>query len=235
MDVQALIKEYSLSVKRSLDQHFVIDEAILDKEIELAGLKKGDVALDVGAGIGNLTKRIAARCRAIAIERDAQFLPLLNTIENAEIIHGDALTAINRLAFNKIVSNIPYSISQPLLLELLKHKWDIAVLLVQKEFALKMLSKSKLAVLVNDCCFFNIDSFVPGGAFYPPTVDSALVTLKQKRLLDAAFWKFLSRIYMQKNRNVKNVVDAYPQDMARKKVHQLGAKELKTLHEMNKK
>lgn len=232
MDVEEFIAGHNIKIKKSMDQHFLTDESILAKEIELAGLKKSDIALEIGAGVGNLTKKIAEHCKVLAVEKNAQFIPLLKGVKNTEIIHADALPTIKNLNFNKIISNIPYSISQPLLLELLKHKWDIAVLIVQKEFALKMLAKSKLAVLVNDCCDFGIESFVSGSSFYPPAVDSALIALRQKKPMDDKFWKFLSKIYMQKNRNVKNVVSKFPEELAQKKVHQLGIKELKAIYEM---
>ena len=231
---EELILQHGIRIKKNLDQHFLADGDILEKEIELAELKKGDVVLDIGAGIGNLTRKIAEKCKVIAIEKDAQFIPLLQGLENATIIHADALSVLNDLQFNKIISNIPYSISQLLLLELLKHKWSVAVLIVQKEFAMKMLSKSKLAVLVNDCCDFEIEAFVPGTSFYPTAVDSALIKIRQKKLMDEKFWKFLSRVYMQKNRNVKNVVKNFPAELVGKKIHQLSLEDLKALYEMNK-
>lgn len=224
-----------LELKRSLDQHFLVDDVVLDREIRLAELEKDDVVLEIGAGIGNLTAKIAARCKVIAVEKDAQFMPMLQDIKDATVLHADALSVLNGLTFNKVVSNIPYSISQPLLLQLLKKKWDMAVLIVQKEFAQKMLSGSKLAILVNDCCDFDIDSFVPGGAFYPPAPESALIVMRQKKIMDEKFWKFLTSVYRERNKNVKNVVEKYPEELAKKKVHQLGIKELKAIYEMNSK
>lgn len=234
MDLKEFIEGHDLHIKRRLDQHFLADDKILEKEVELAKLKKDDVVLEIGSGIGNLTRKIAEKCKTIAIEKDAQFIPLLQGIKNATVIHADALSVLNDLQFNKIVSNIPYSISQPLLLELLKCKWEVAVMIVQKEFALKMLARSKLAVLVNDCCELDIETFVEGNAFYPRALDSALVVFRQKKTMDEKFWSFLSKVYMQKNRDVKNVVDKYPEETARKKIHQLSSKEIKALYEMNR-
>jgi len=234
MDPEKLILENGLTIKKGLDQHFLSDKFV-DKEIALAGLKKGDVVLEIGAGIGNLTEKIATRCHVIAVEKDKQFIPLLRKIKNAEVINDDALSILSSLTFNKIISNIPYSISQPLLLALLTKKWDVAVLVVQKEFAEKMLSKSKLSVIVNDCCHFDVEEFITAGEFYPPAVDSAIVRMVQKRIMDEKFWRFLSVVYTQKNRNVKNVIKSFPDELAKKKVHQLEIKELKAIYEMNRK
>ncbi len=235
MDVKKFLLENSFAPKHGMDQHFVTDEGVLEKEVELAELNKGDVVLEIGAGIGNLTEKIAARCAVIAIEKDARFIPFLSRIKNAEVVKGDALSIIKNLKFNKIISNIPYSLSQPLLLELMKCKWETAVLIVQKEFAKKIVSGSKLAVVVNDCCDFSIEYFVSGASFYPPSPDSAIILLRQKKPMDEKFWSFLSRIYTNRNRNVKNVVKNCPLKMAGKKVHQLSVEELKVIYNISSK
>ncbi len=234
MDVEKFLSDNNLAPKRGMDQYFVRDESVLAEEIKLAGLSEKDVVLEIGAGIGNLTEKIAEKCRVMAVEKDARFIPFLGRIKNAEAVKGDALSVIKERKFNKIVSNIPYSISQPLLLELLKRKWETAVLIVQKEFAEKIAGNSKLSVLVNDCCDFSIEYFVPGGSFYPPAPDSAIILLRQRKTMDEELWKFLSRIFVQKNRNVRNVIKNCPAELAGKKVHQLCVEEIKALHELNK-
>ncbi len=232
MNAEKFLLGNGIRISKRLDQHFLLDNDILEREIELAGLEKGDVVLEIGPGIGNLTKLISERCKVTAIEKDRQFSALL---KGYKVIYGDALDLVKTVKFSKVVSNIPYSISQPLLLELLKCKWKKTVLVVQKEFALKMLAKSKLAVFVNDCCDFEIDRFIPGSSFYPPAVDSALVVLEQRKPMDEKFWKFLCRIYTDKNRNVKNVARNCPKELEKKKIHQLGINEFKAIYNQENK
>lgn len=236
MDIERILEERGIEPLKGRDQFFLQDEEILDFEAGLARLKQGDTVLEIGAGTGNLTRKIAKHANVVAIESDARFLSLLKDIDNADVIIGDALEILQakKLEFNKIVSNIPYSLSQKILVELLQHKWEIAVLCVQKEFAEKLQEKSKLGIAVNDCCGLTYASDVPAAAFYPEAVDSSIVLLRQRRLLDPAFWQFLDAIYRKKNRNTKNVVKNAPEGLAKKKIHQLSVEELKILFEAYK-
>lgn len=219
---------------KSRDQYFLQDNELLDFEVKLAKLRQSDVVLEIGAGTGNLTRRIAQHAKVIAIEKDERFLPLLRQIENAEIVLGDAVKILQArrydIAFNKIISNIPYSRSQDILVELLQRRWQKAVLCVQSEFAQKMQGRTKLGVAVNDCCEMRYMADVLAESFYPKAVDSSIIVLKQERLLDPAFWSFLGIIYRKKNRNAGNVLENAPQELARKKVHQLSADELRELY-----
>lgn len=230
-------EDVDFPLKKSRDQFFLKNELILDEEVLLADLRKGDTVLEVGAGTGNLTRKLAEKCPVIAIELDRRFFSFLVNVPNAKIIYGNALDILKTVRknkefyFNKIVSNIPYSISQKLVLELLKHRWEIAVLVVQKEFAYKLVEKSKLGMLLEDCADVEIAEIIPKENFYPEAVDSALIILKQKKTMDEGLWKFLEVAYRSRNKNVSNVVKNCPSDYAKKKVHQLSLDELKKLYE----
>lgn len=220
---------------KRLDQFFLA-ESVINEEIETACLSGDDVTLEIGAGDGRLTREIAKKCPVVAIEIDKRFIAHLKTV-NAEIICDDALKVLkqkregrNKIQFNKIISNIPYSLSKKILLEILKHEWDIAVLVVQKEFAQKLSSGSRLSLLIEDCCDFDIIGFIPAGAFVPPAVDSALIRLKQKKVMDNGFWDFINRLYSQKNKNLRNVVNSCPEKYAKKKVHQLSLEEAREIY-----
>ena len=219
------------------DQYFLHDEEILSFEADIARLKKGDVVLEIGAGSGNLTKHLARKTLVLAIETDQRFFPTLEKIENCKLIHGNALEALELkrknetdLEFNKVVSNIPYSISQEIIVELLQHRWEITVLCVQKEFAQKLQQNTKLGFVVRDCCELRYMSDVPPSAFSPKAVDSSIILLKQQKLLDMKFWRFLDVVFRKKNKDVKNVVSNAPEKLAKKKVHQLTVDELKQLY-----
>ncbi|MBI2578254.1 MAG: hypothetical protein HYW26_00935 [Candidatus Aenigmarchaeota archaeon] len=241
MDIARVLKEHKIEPLRSKDQFFLADNSTLDFEVELAGLSPSDAVLEIGAGPGNLTRKIAGKCGVVAIEEDKRFLPLLRKVENTEVIIGDALQALEEkrsgkqyFTFNKIISNIPYSLSQKLLIELLQHEWSIAVLCVQKEFAEKLWKKEAVAAAVADCCDSDIVRIVPATAFYPPAVDSAIIILRQKSLLNTDFWSFLKITYAKRNRDAGKVFRDARAEMAKKKVHQLSLSELKELWKMKK-
>lgn len=229
-----------MELNRHLDQFFLADESIINEEVEAAGLSEDDIVLEIGAGDGGLTRKLAGKCRVVAIEIDKRFMPQLKGIKNAEIICDNVLKILrqkregkNIIVFNKIVSNIPYSLSKKIILEILKHEWSIAVLVVQKEFAQKLAGGSRLSLLVEDCCDYDVIGFIPAGAFEPPAIDSALIRLKQKKTMDTDFWNFLGRFY-HKNKNVKNVAKKCPEKYAKMKVHQLSLGEIREIYEMDR-
>ncbi len=250
MDVGKILSEHNIVPRKNLDQYFLHDDRLLTEEVKAAQLKSSDVVFEVGAGVGNLTRKIAEKCKVIGIEKDYSFRTVLRHIESTNILFGDALEVLESLRtsreaklakrekpsqeFNKIISNIPYSISQDLLLEFLRHKWDLAVLIVQKEFAEKLMEKDKLGLLMEECAEVKILKQVPADAFYPKSVPSSLVLVKQKRQMDNDFWLFLTEIFKDRNRDVKNVLKNYPVMLAKKKVHQLSIEEIRQLYEMNR-
>lgn len=233
MNIEKFLLDNGIRITKRLDQYFLLNGEILEAEVRLAGLEKDDVVLEIGPGIGNLTKLLAEKCNVIAVEKDGQFIPLLKNIKNVHIIHNDILIVIKNVSFNKIVSNIPYSISQPLLLELLRHDWKKAVLIVQKEFAEKLVN-GRLGILIRDCGDVVVEALVSGDNFYPPAADSAIVVINKTKPMDEGLWKFLTAVYRGKNKNVRNAVKNYPSEMGKKKIHQLTDTEIRQLCEMNK-
>lgn len=240
MDIARILKENSIVPRREYDQFFLKDENVLREEVALAQLKKEDVVLEIGAGPGNLTEHITKKCKVIAIEKDYAFRGLLKSLPNTNVIFGDALEILESLRkareqkgtpaqFNKVVSNVPYSITQDLIIELLKHSWSIAVLVVQKEFADKLEEKEKIALVVEDCCEIKNAGKVPAKSFYPEAVDSSIIMLRQKRLLDEGFWQFLD-VYKNRNKNAGKVFKTLKGPAAKKKVHQLTLNELKEIY-----
>ena len=221
-------------MQRKLHQHFLSSSFILNEEVALAELKKGDIVLEIGAGPGYLTRKLASKAKTLAVEKDGKFIPALQGINNAEVFHEDALAFLKKArSFNKVVSNIPYYISQPLLLAILKKKWEICVLLVQKEFAQKAVSHDKLGLLVEDCCSASVRGFVPAAAFAPKGVDSAFLVLRQKKAMDESLWSFLRKAYSMGNKNA-GALPACPQNLRTKKIHQLSLEEIHQIHALNK-
>ena len=238
MNIKQLLEIAKIKPNPALDQFFLTDDAILDEEVALASLKKGDTVLEVGPGIGNLTIRLSKKSHVLAVEKDYSFMNVLKGIQNCQAVFADALEFLESLrskqqkpVFNKIVSNIPYSISQPLLLEFFRHRWDVAVLMVQKEFAEKLASRERLGMIMKDMAEVKIMKHIPAGAFYPKAVPSSLVLIKQKKQLDEGFWKFLCSL--KPNKNVSNQLRTSGK-LGTKKIHQLTLDELKTLYKSRK-
>ncbi|HLD39163.1 MAG TPA: rRNA adenine N-6-methyltransferase family protein [archaeon] len=240
MNIKQLLAIAKIVPKQEMDQYFLQSDDILNEEVSLATLSSKDTVLEVGAGIGNLTILLSKKAKVLAIEKDYSFTHILKGINNCNAVFGDALEFLESLrqkpdklkhapvTFNKIVSNIPYSISQPLLLEFFRHKWGIAVLIVQKEFAEKLISKERLGMIMSEMAEIKIVRDVPANAFYPEAVPSAIVLIKQKKLLDDKFWDFLCSL--KPNKDVSNQVKKCPKTLEKKKVHQLTLKELRQLY-----
>ena len=180
--------------KKKLGQNFLINHNIAIKEIEYCNITKNDVVLEVGAGKGILTKILKEKAKkVIAFEIDRNlYSNLIETIPNSNVIfiNNDILKIdfMDIPRFNKIVSNLPFQISLPFTLKILKYDFDKAVLIYQKEFAERMIAKSgdknysRLSVLLyykSDC---RIIENISRNNFKPtPKVDSSMVELKLKK------------------------------------------------------
>lgn len=233
MDIKGLLDLAKVTPKKEFDQYFLWDDKTLAEEVSLANLTPKDVVLEVGAGIGNLTLLLSKKAKVIAVEKDYSFTHVLKSIPNTEAVMGDALDFLEslrgkRTPFNKIVSNIPYSISQQLVIEFFRHKWETAVLITQKEFADKLKSKERLGLIMSDMAEVKVGRTIPANCFYPVAVPSAIVVLKQKKQLDEELWKFMLRL--KPNKNAGSIVKKAPPALAKKKIHQLTLAEWKTLY-----
>lgn len=245
MNIKQLLAIAKITPNPKLDQYFLHDDTILAEEVELAKISNKDVVLEIGAGIGNLTLLLSKKTQVIAVEKDYGFSHVLKNMPNTQVVLGDALEFLESLRkkddkksyvtpFNKIVSNIPYSISQPLVLELFRHKWDIAVLIVQKEFAEKLVSNERLGLVMSELAEIKIArKLIAANAFYPIAVPSSIIVMKQKKLLDDDFWSFVSNL--KPNKDVSNQVKKYPKPLEKKKIHQLTLAELKELYKLTQK
>lgn len=164
----------------------MIDGRVADRHVEYARISRDDVVLEVGPGLGILTERLVERARkVIVIELDPK---LADHIEDAfgdrvELIRGDAL-AVPFPHFDRFVSNLPYSISTPIIFKLFEHEFQGAVIMVQKEFGKRMVAKpgeldySRLSVTVAHHAECQLLEQVPASQFEPrPRVDSVLVSL----------------------------------------------------------
>jgi 16S rRNA (adenine1518-N6/adenine1519-N6)-dimethyltransferase len=199
----------NVAPKRELGQHFLVDENILGVIERLARLGPDDVVLEVGPGLGVLTRFLARRVRHVhAIEIDPSLEPHLQGISNAEVHWGDAL----RFEFsvlapepNKLVSNLPYNVATPIIVESLDRLPGITMwcVMVQREVADRFFAApgtkvyGAVSVLVQLATRRTGFHAVSREAFRPrPNVDSALVAFDRtassvdpavKQLVQAAF------------------------------------------------
>ncbi len=186
----SLIYKYNLRPNRDLGQNFLIVQDIIERNVDRAGLSKKDVVLEIGPGLGVLTKELAERAKKVyAIEKDRRIIEILQreySWPNVELIEGDAVK-IEWPTFNKMVSNLPYQISSPVTFKLLKQDFEKAVLIYQLEFAERMVSKpgdknySRLSLMVQAKAKVELVERIGRGAFWPkPKVDSAVVVVEPK-------------------------------------------------------
>jgi 16S rRNA (adenine1518-N6/adenine1519-N6)-dimethyltransferase len=197
MDVRRLLREFNLQPKKGLGQNFLISEGALRRIVAAADLEPGDVVLEVGPGLGTLTRLLAQQAkRVIAVELDQRLVEILSQtladFPNVEIVQGDILEmepggpgGLSGLAPNyKVVANLPYYITSAVLRYLLtaKVKPQLIVVTVQREVAQRMIaSPSQMSLLSVSVQFYGrpkIVAHIPAGAFYPvPKVNSAVVRI----------------------------------------------------------
>jgi len=188
--IKELLKKYGLNPTKSLGQNFLMDENVLDKIIKSAEVSAEDLVIEVGPGLGVLTRKLSEKARKVTtIELDNGLIPLLQNelsdCENLEIIHQDAMQFIPPSETYKVVANIPYYITSPLISHFLRSESrpNKMVLLMQKEVADKICAKeSKLNVLAIHVQVFGkprIAARVSKGSFYPePKIESAILEIE---------------------------------------------------------
>ena len=200
---------------RQLGQNFLMDERILAREVELAGIAAGDTVLEVGPGIGNLTELLARRAgQVVTVERDRQFAERLDRLTarhpNVTVIWGDART-IRLPRFDRVVANLPYRIALPVLFRLLERPFTAGLIMVQQDMARHICAApgepgyGRLSVTVQRLARAELLDTVPRAAFAPaPEVDSALVRLRPEArpfpvASDAGFRRLLDYLFLHRD------------------------------------
>lgn len=197
----SILSKNKIFLKKSLGQNFLVNKNIIEKIISYGELKKTDVILEIGAGVGTLTVELAKYSKkVIAVEIDKRFEKILREIlkdfKNIEIIIEDILkidlSSIIEKPF-KIFGNLPYYVSGSFLGEYLKKEphADLMILMLQKEMAERIMSKpgskkfSPLSLLLELTYKVEVICSVPSHFFFPaPEVDSLLLKFKFSPKLD---------------------------------------------------
>ena len=211
-------------LKKSLSQHLIKDKNITDKMVKAAGVDAGDTVVEVGAGHGHLTRSLCEKAGLVyAVELDRTCLPSLEALAthcpNLRIVFGDIMKT-PLLQFRteknlKVVGNIPYQITAPIIFKLLKERTiiDKAYLTMQKEIALRIVSKpfTRTYGAISAACRIYADVKVlffmkPGLFVPPPKVDSAYLAMEMKeseRGTDDQLMDFVRACFQNKRKYLK--------------------------------
>jgi len=222
--IKSILTKYNIRPKKRLGQSFLIDKNILEKIINAANLSKNDIVLEIGPGLGSLTKELAKRVkRVIAIEKDKVMARVLektlkeNKINNVEIINKDILKIPNYellITNYKLIANLPYYITSPVIRKFLEaeNRPQQMILMVQKEVAERIIAKNnKMSLLSVSVQFYakpEIISYVSKDSFYPkPKVDSAIIKITPQQTPEINIKKFFELVkisFSSKRKKLKN-------------------------------
>jgi len=231
LDVRRLLREYNLRPKKSLGQNWLIDESALAHIADIADLSHQDTALEIGPGLGSLTRHLAERAgRVVAVELDAALIPPLRHVlanySNVTIIQGDILqfnlpASLPLPDKYKVVANLPYYITSAVIRHLLEAQVrpSLIVLTVQLEVAQRIVAApGQMSLLAVSVQFYGRPSIamrIKAGAFYPaPQVDSAVVRIEpcERPAVDVAdrdeFFAIVKAGFSQKRKQLHNALAA---------------------------
>lgn len=197
----AVLKKYQFNFRRKFGQNFLIDTHVLDKIIRSAGVTKEDCVLEIGPGIGTMTQYLAENAReVVAVEIDRALIPILNdtlseydnvTVINEDILKVDIAKIVEEHNGGrpvKVVANLPYYITTPIIMGLFESKVPLRsiTVMVQKEVAERMQAEpgtkdyGALSLAVRYYSDAQIVAHVPPNCFMPrPNVGSAVIRLEK--------------------------------------------------------
>ncbi len=209
--------------KKSKGQNFLIDDRVADRIVGYAGITPSDRVLEIGPGFGVLTDRLAGMGSSLTcIELDTKLASYIRSTygDRLTLIEGDAVK-VPFPEFDVLVSNLPYSVSTPIIFKLLEHPFRRAVVMVQKEFADRMVADvgspeySRLTVNLFYRAECEILEPVPASRFDPrPKVDSAVVGITPRpapfEVLDErTFFKVTEACFNQRRKKIGTALRNY--------------------------
>jgi len=193
---QEIVNKYNFKFTKSLGQNFLVDDSVLNDIVEGAEVNNEDFIIEIGPGVGTLTAQLLMKAKKVtAIELDSDLIPILEKElgdnENFNLIHKDALKVdFNELIGDeksvKLVANLPYYVTTPIILKLLKDGYNFKSLtiMIQKEVAERINAEPNckaygaLSVLVQYYCDTSIVRRVAPTSFIPrPKVESIVIKL----------------------------------------------------------
>lgn len=234
-ETKFIMNQYRITANKGYGQNFLIDENIVDSIIEKANVCKDDLIIEIGPGLGTLTSRLLEKAgKVVCIELDPKMITVLENrfslYEHFELIHNDVLKEnlkniidanIKNLGLKqaKVVANLPYYITTPIIMKLLEDKLNLEsiTVMVQKEVAERLAEepggKETGAITYSIHYYTNPEIIldVPNSSFIPaPKVDSAVIkleVLKQPKIIvknEEMFFKVIKAAFLQKRKTLLN-------------------------------
>lgn len=233
-----ILKKYKFILKKSLGQNFLVDVNILQNIIKQAGIDKETGVIEIGPGIGALTEQLAIHAKnVVAFEIDQRLFPILEdtlaNYNNVALFHQDILEADVHAAIGAnfapeqavhIVANLPYYITTPILMKLLRERLPIVdiTVMIQKEVAARMAAEpstknyGSLSIAVQYYTNAEVVMNVPKSVFMPqPNVDSSVLklTIREKPPVDVLdetyFFAVVRASFAQRRKTLRNNLTAY--------------------------
>lgn len=227
-----ILKTFGIHTNKRLGQNFLIDEQVVDRIVGAAEVGAADTVLEIGPGIGTLTQALAETgARVVAVELDRRLVEVLaKTLagyENVKVVHGDILKLNIREEVTapsfKVVANLPYYITTPIVMGLLEQRLPVErlVTMVQKEVAERMVAPpggkdyGALSVAVQYYTRPEVAFLVPSGAFLPPpAVESAVIRCMVRKeppvtiLSEKTFFRVVKAAFAQRRKTLANALKA---------------------------
>ena len=235
-ETRFIMKQNNITANKNLGQNFLINEDVVDSIVENAEITKNDLVIEIGPGLGTLTSRLLEKARkVICVELDRKMIAILEKrfklYENLELINYDILkinlnqlisqNKINEIKHVKIVANLPYYITTPIIMKLLEERLDIEsiTVMIQKEVAQRLAAKpgtSDVGSITYTIWYYTEPKIVlevPKESFIPaPEVTSSVIKLdilKQPRIEvkdEKQFFKIIKVAFMQKRKTLINAL-----------------------------
>lgn len=231
-ETKFIMKKYGISANKSLGQNFLIDESVITNAINGADIGKNDLVIEIGPGLGTFTNALAKNAaKVICIELDKRMIKILQDrfllFDNVQIINNDILKIdINKIIQEnrglnvKIVGNLPYYITTPIIMKILEGnaKFESITVMVQKEVADRLCAKTGTrdagAITYTVEYFSNAKKLfvVPNTSFLPmPSVQSEVILLERKKNKmpvndEKKLFKIIKYAFMQRRKTLINAL-----------------------------
>ena len=237
-ETKFILKKYGIHANKSLGQNFLINEEVINQIIEKAEIDENDLVIEIGPGLGTLTSRLLEKAgKVICVELDDRMITILNDrfklYNNFELIHDDILKVdlnkiINENLFEnnnikkiKIVANLPYYITTPIIMKLLEEKLNITsiTVMIQKEVADRLIAvpgeKNAGAITYSVYYYAEAEKVldVANNSFIPePSVTSTVIKLNIRKEPviqindEKLMFKIIKQAFMQRRKTLVNAL-----------------------------
>ena len=232
-DTKFIMDKYHITANKNLGQNFLIDDEAVAGIVEAANVSKDDLIIEIGPGLGTLTKELLDRAgKVICIELDKRMIEILNDrfsmYDNFKVLNDDVLKvdlktliANEKIKNTKIVANLPYYITTPIIMKLLEERLDIETItvMIQKEVADRLVTKpgtGDTGAITYTIHYYTEPKRVlevPNTAFIPaPKVNSTVINLnilKKPRVTvkdEAKLFEVIKTAFMQKRKTLVNAL-----------------------------